>query len=688
MTREMPSLLTTTEPRSSVPAKVTIGHIQLRDLVLCPHEHGTVIYPQQKSIVEHDITNSASNPRRIVDLPFIPNSLSTLVNPDSGETLLAAGGQEAELHLSLHGYPTSRLEGGGDSTQSPYFGRQRWKSEVALENASINNSVLLTSLSLTGSNESSVEPKVIISNNDKTVKFFDVAIRSGKYASERGAKRLSPAGQLVLDVPVNHSSISPDGRTLLSIGDSPDVYLHRISGGAQARFTQMTKLSLSPYISASSSYSYGFMSPYQQGTPVPASFSSSFSANGSKFAVASQEGVVVVWDVRSTKPLKVIETDKNRVGTTSGRWATGNASGWVYDSPWDWGRGQAKAPGWGVRSVKFSPTGVGREVLTFTEHTSLLHVLDARTFETSEIVRVPYLDSPPISRPATVRPRSPSPPVSHPSVASATTNTLIGAPLPPPPRIMLFSGALEDTFRIPSADTIGTSTANRRRRSARRAGLQNRESALDADEDGDAGIVVIPPLGDREVDDDIWRLFQGRRALRSAQQLARASEGDDSRHPEDREAEREERERAEEEMDVDELESDCVSSYNPSRANSPVPGTSARVQNAPQTQSQASTQTATSSTSSVARLDATRRASLLERRESSGPYMTRRGSSQTLRRNRRLAENGGDTEVEVDLAGVCFDPSGEYIYAASTRGISEWRVRGAEQTWWSEFVWA
>lgn len=139
-----------------------------------------------------------------MDLPFIPNSLSTLVNPGTGETLLAAGGQEAELHLSLHAPPTSKYGGGSDDTQSNYFGRQRWKYETMLENASINNSVLLTSLSLTGSNESSVEPKVVISNNDKTVKFFDVAVRSSKYAAERGTKRLSPAGQLALDVPVNH----------------------------------------------------------------------------------------------------------------------------------------------------------------------------------------------------------------------------------------------------------------------------------------------------------------------------------------------------------------------------------------------------------------------------------------------------------------------------------------------------
>ena len=309
-------------------------------------------------------------------------------------------------------------------------------------------------------------------------------------------------------------------------------------------------------------------------------------------------------------------------------------------------------------------------------------MLDARTFEAQEIVRVPCLDTPPISRPTTARPRSPSP-IPFRSATSSTPHSLAdqSLPLPPPPRIMLFSGALEDTFRIPSADTIGTSAASRRRRIARRIGSQNRDSVLDADEDTDSGIVVIPPLGDREVDDDIWRLFQGQRALRAAH----ANDEDDARHPEDRE--RDERERAEEEMDVDELESDCVSSYNPSRSNSPAPGASARVQNASQPQSQNPVHLASSSTPSVARLDPSRRASLLERRESSGPYMTRRGSSQALRRNRRQTE-GGENEVEVDIAGVCFDPSGEYIYAASTRGISEWRVQGAEQTWWSEFVWA
>lgn len=160
---------------------------------------------------------------RITTLAFTPNSLSTLNIPDTHETLLAAGGQEAELHLSLYSPPSHSLAPlvdaeGPDPLPLRGFGKQQWCSEVLLEQpASINNSVHLTSLSLSPSHESSVEPRVIISNNDKTVKFYDVAIRahgSGlessispnhrMSSSARTIQRLSSIGQLKLDVPVNH----------------------------------------------------------------------------------------------------------------------------------------------------------------------------------------------------------------------------------------------------------------------------------------------------------------------------------------------------------------------------------------------------------------------------------------------------------------------------------------------------
>jgi hypothetical protein len=68
---------------------------------------------------------------------------------------------------------------------------------------SINNSVLLTSLSLTRSNESSVEPRVGISNNDGTIRLYDVPLRV-----QNSRRKLREVGIVLLDVPINHCEYS------------------------------------------------------------------------------------------------------------------------------------------------------------------------------------------------------------------------------------------------------------------------------------------------------------------------------------------------------------------------------------------------------------------------------------------------------------------------------------------------
>lgn len=214
---------------------------------------------------------------------------------------------------------------------------------------------------------------------------------------------------------------------------------------------------------------------------------------------------------------------------------------------------------------------------------------------------------------------------------------------------MLFSGALEETFRIPSIDTTG----------------RRRQRIHGAPDDDGEGIVVIPPLGDREVDDDVRRLFEGRRAITLRIRGASRSEDTESSRDDARE----------DEMDVDELDPDCISSYSPSRAASPAPSPGPPSSSAP-------------AGSSLPRFDPARRASLLERRESSSPYLARRGSSQGLRRHQRRGDAANEVEIDQDLAGTCFDPSGEYIYIAAVGGIAEWKVRGAEQRWWSEATFA
>lgn len=51
-------------------------------------------------------------------------------------------------------------------------------------------------------------------------------------------------------------------------------------------------------------------------------------------------------------------------------------------------------------------------------------------------------------------------------------------------------------------------------------------------------------------------------------------------------------------------------------------------------------------------------------------------------------EQEDTTSTELDLAGVCFDPSGSRLYVASTKSVTEWHVRGSEKRWWSGDDWA
>ena len=170
------------------------------------------------------------------------------------------------------------------------------------------------------------------------------------------------------------ASLSPDARTVLSVGDSSEVFLHHVSGGAKLTFTPITTLTL----------------PRADGLPfwlpsnaLAASFSTAFSADGAKFAIASQEGVVAVWDVRSTKPMKVFQTDKTAglgpgssssgglfaSGAAAAGWSNSAASGWLFEDVHFHGAGTVRPPGWSVRNVKFGGGvgGSGKEVMVFTE---------------------------------------------------------------------------------------------------------------------------------------------------------------------------------------------------------------------------------------------------------------------------------------------------------------------------------
>ncbi|KAF8269913.1 WD40-repeat-containing domain protein [Lactarius quietus] len=624
--------LLSTEPTTVVHQQVSISHVQLRDLIICPDERGVVNYVQEQC------TSALSIPQ------LCPEHHRSLNIPDTNERLLAAGGQDAELHLSIHSRRNPSPRSSSDpASQRPT--RRLWQYDNILS-GSINNSVLLTSLSLTRSNESSAEPRVAVSNNDCTVKFFDVNVRGTK-GVDGPPKRITEVGTLRLDVPVNHSSISPDGRTLLSVGDSPHVYLHGMTGGARITFTPLAQLTLPPFETSLSAHTVHNVSA------LPASFSTAFSPDGSKFAIASQEGMVAVWDVRSRKPMKVYTTDRSRlppggIGRTGSR-PMGTASGWLYEDTWDWTMPAHRAPGWGVRNVKFSSGIDGKEIMTFTEHTSLLHVIDATTFEHEEIIRVPAVvgdHPPPPSSPRSSVPASPRstrsspapvPQPSHPP-SQAHVRTLAASLLhvsPPQPHLHTHPHGHGHYHHYHSAATLppppppaNDRDRDRDRDRRLRVRVRQRDVLLTAGIPSASASASVPttPL-----------LTRRRSSHVDGTEMDVDAEDDAAADADD--------------MDDAEAETDCLTSRAPSRAPSPPLGRQP------------------------------------SRRPAAPSYFPDQYSTPDGNGNAG-ALLAIQTPAHLDLAGTCFDPSGAWLYVASTAGIVEWRVRGGEKRWWSESAWA
>lgn len=128
--------------------------------------------------------------------------------------------------------------------------------------------------------------------------------------------------------------------------------------------------------------------------PASSCFSTAWNADGTKFAVASQEGIVLVWDVRSREPLPMAqwetvksetedtiesghmrsfmrgsadETRSNNRSTSDTTHQSIPGHTYLSDHPQAWIDDSATAPAWGVRCVKFARNKSGREILVFTE---------------------------------------------------------------------------------------------------------------------------------------------------------------------------------------------------------------------------------------------------------------------------------------------------------------------------------
>ena len=206
----------------------------------------------------------------------------------------------------------------------------------------------------------------------------------------------------------------------------------------------------------------------------------------------------------------------------------------------------------------------------------------------------------------------------------------------------------------------------------------------------DDGVVVVPRLGSSREEEDVSRLLR-RHGLRTGRARFRPT-GRRSESQQDRDEDMEmtdvdEHEDRGEDMEVDELETECLSSAAGSRAGSPTP--MATYTPSPHTFSSPSLTASTLSTAPpyVARRP---RGTRTINPVSANSVATLRvvANATRARRQETLTEELLKAEDTLDLAGVAFDPTGSHVYVGSSKGIVEYRVKGAEKTWWSSTQWA
>lgn len=139
---------------------------------------------------------------------------------------------------------------------------------------------------------------------------------------------------ITLNVAVNGLAVSPDGCKMVAVGDTNQAFLYT----APSTTTPFRLTAALPTIN-------------------DAGFSCAWDAASERFAVACQDGYACVWDIRTLgRKLAVIESTQ---------------------------RSQKGA----VRCVKFSKSN-SMDLLAFSEHVSVVNVVDARTFSMRQAVRV------------------------------------------------------------------------------------------------------------------------------------------------------------------------------------------------------------------------------------------------------------------------------------------------------------
>ena len=284
--------------------------------------------------------------------------------------------------------------------------------------------------------------------------------------------------------------------------------------------------------------------------------------------------------------------------------------------------------------------------MTLFQHTSLLHVIDARTFETEDIIRIPVVE----------REVSHLAPSRAPSISPASSDAFHLSTTPHPRQNSQPARAIQSIY-VNSFPNGPLATRRHPHRSLRRRDGEDGENY-------NYGDILGLPLGENAVQENIREAFS-RRAVRAylvhrtdvySQPAMRDTASPHFHGNNDVDVDPRE---DPDSMDVDEPETDCISRA-PSRSSSPPPSIHLPLQTSP-----------TPSRSTAL-----------------GRYTRTRHMPHSNRRTRANPVSEQVPNPDLDIAGTCFDPQGGMIYVATTDNISEWAIRGADKRWWVRNAWA
>ncbi|KAH3664087.1 hypothetical protein OGAPHI_004801 [Ogataea philodendri] len=292
---------------------ITMSHWQLKDLVCSSSTSHSVYFPSASNLMSLDLRHKKD---RKDSSPSSSKSLKLVAKFETSPRSL----KELDDVIAVSGVVSATPQGVTLGCCRGLFGLYTKHNESVINQnvgSLINNSVSLykTSNSLYRS---------ILCNNDQNMYFLDITNNG-----------LTPTRSSInIGIPLNHSSIAPDNKSIIAVGDSSKIYvLHPEENMSNVQANR----------SVSTSYLCGI--------------STDWSSSGMQFSVCFQDGANLIYDVRK-QDHALHEIHSTRL----------DASG-------------------DFRVCKFS--GGTEDLLFISEHQGRVHVVDTRDYTKHQVILLP-----------------------------------------------------------------------------------------------------------------------------------------------------------------------------------------------------------------------------------------------------------------------------------------------------------